>query len=162
MQGLTIFACGTLADRAFRRTGSTRRSRVLPAGALLILGAVFLSLAIHIPSTLGAVIFFILAASAGAAIPLLGAIVLDVAPQAHRGFFQGVVVGIATLPGFLAPFVTGLLVQAAGRNAMQGLQSAYMLAALLLLVSGVLFTTVVRPDEVIHALKAIGSASEKA
>src|SRR5439155_23333838 len=96
MQGLTLYACGSLADRAFRRTGSARASRVLPAGTLVILGALFLSLAINIPSTLGAVIFFILAASAGAAIPLLGAIVLYVAPQAHRGFLLGVVVGIAT------------------------------------------------------------------
>jgi ACS family hexuronate transporter-like MFS transporter len=162
VQGLTLFACGALADRAFRRTGSARRSRVLPAGALLILGAFFLFLAITIPSTLGAVLFFILAATAGAAIPLLGAIVLDVAPQAHRGFFQGVVVGIATLPGFLAPLVTGVMVQTAGRNAMQGLHSAYVLAALLLLVSGVLFTTVVRPDEAIRTLKTIGSAPERA
>ena len=57
VQGLTLFACGALADRTFRRTGSASRSRVLPAGALLILGAVFLSLAINIPSTLGAVTF---------------------------------------------------------------------------------------------------------
>ena len=147
VQGLTLFACGALADRAFRRTGSALRSRVLPAGALLILGAVFLYLAINIPSTLGAVTFFILAATAGAAIPLLGAIVLDVAPQAHRGFFQGVVVGIATLPGFIAPLVTGLMIQAAGRNAMQGLHSAYVLAALLLLVCGVVFIAFVRPEE---------------
>ncbi len=147
VQGLTLFAFGALADRAFRRTGSARSSRVLPAGALLILGAVFLSLAINIPSTLGAVTFFILAATAGAAIPLLGAIVLDVAPQAHRGFFQGVVVGIATLPGFIAPLVTGVMVQAAGRNAMQGLHSAYVLAALLLLVCGVLLIACVRPEE---------------
>jgi hypothetical protein len=58
--------------------------------------------------------------------------------------------------------VTGLLVQAAGRNAMQGLQSAYVLAVLLLLVSGVIFTTVVRPDEAIRILKTIGSAQKQA
>ncbi len=103
-----------------------------------------------IPSTLGAVTFFILAATVGAAIPLLAAIVLDVTPQAHRGFFQGVIVALASLPGFLAPFVTGLLVQGAVNDAIQGLHNAYLLAALLLLVSGVLFTTVVRPDEAIR------------
>jgi hypothetical protein len=74
----------------------------------------------------------------------------------------GAVVALATLPGFLAPFVTGLLVQTAGRNAMQGLQSAYILASLLLLVSGVIFTTVVRPDEAIRTLKTLGSAPERA
>ncbi len=162
VQGLALFACGSLADRAFRRTGSARTSRILPAGALLILGAIFLSLAVTIPSTLGAVTFFILAATAWAAIPLLAAIVLDVTPEAQRGFFQGVIVAVATLPGFLAPFVTGLLVQAAGNDAIQGLHNAYMLAALLLLVSGVLFTTVVRPDEAIRTLKTMGSAPERA
>jgi MFS transporter, ACS family, hexuronate transporter len=161
VQGLALLVCGALADRAFRWTGSARRSCVLPAGALLILGAVFLSLAINIHSTLGAVIFFILAATSGAAIPLLGAIVLDVAPQAHRGFFQGFFVGIATLPGFLAPFVTGLLVQAAGKNAIQGLHQAYILAALLLLVCGVLFTIIVRPDEAIRTVKPPGFRPER-
>jgi MFS family permease len=110
----------------------------------------------------GSLRFFILAATVWAAIPLLATIVLDVTPQAHRGFFQGVFVALATLPGFLAPFVTGLLVQTAGRNAMQGLQSAYILASLLLLVSGVIFTTVVRPDEAIRTLKTLGSAPERA
>jgi MFS transporter, ACS family, hexuronate transporter len=164
VQGLALFVCGALADRAFRRTGSARTSRVLPAGALLILGAIFLSLAVNIPSTLGvvAITFFILAATVWTAIPLLAAIVLDVTPEAHRGFFQGASVALATLPGFLAPFVTGLLVQAAGNDAIQGLHHAYMLAALLLLVCGVLFTLVVRPDEAIRTLKTIGSAPERA
>ena len=115
-----------------------------------------------IPSTLGAVPFFILAATAWAAIPLLAAIVLDVTPEAHRGFFKGAIVTLATLPGFLAPFVTGLLVQAAGNDASQGLHHAYVLAAVLLLVCGVLFTIVVRPDEAIRTLKALGSAPERA
>jgi MFS family permease len=119
---------------------------------------------VNIPSTLGvvAITFFILAATVWTAIPLLAAIVLDVTPEAHRGFFQGASVALATLPGFLAPFVTGLLVQAAGNDAIQGLHHAYMLAALLLLVCGVLFTLVVRPDEAIRTLKTIGSAPERA
>jgi len=162
VQGLALFLCGALADRAFRRTGRARTSRVIPAGALLILGALFLFLAVTIPSTLGAVPFFILAATAWAAIPLLAAIVLDVTPEAHRGIFEGAIVTLATLPGFLAPFVTGLLVQAAGNDASQGLHHAYVLAAVLLLVCGVLFTIVVRPDEAIRTLKTLGSAPERA
>jgi MFS transporter, ACS family, hexuronate transporter len=142
-QGLALLVFGALADRILRQTGSARISRVFLAVALLILGAIFLYLAVSIPSTLGAVTFFILAAATGAAIPLLVAIVLDVTPQEHRGFFQGIVVAIATLPGFIAPFVTGVMVQAA-----LGLQNAYALAALLLLVGGVGLTAFARPDEV--------------
>ncbi len=149
LQSLALIFFGALADRLLRLTGSVRRSRARLSGMLLILGAVFLFVAVSIPSTLGSVLLFALAAIAGSAIPMLVAILLDVTPEAHRGFTQGIAVGIATLPGFIAPLVTGLMVQAAGSNAIQGLQRAYVLAALLLLVCGVLFMVVVRPDEAI-------------
>jgi ACS family hexuronate transporter-like MFS transporter len=149
LQSLALIVFGALADRLLRLTGSVRRSRVRLSGTLLILGAVFLYAAVSIPSVLGSVLLFALAAMAGAAIPMLVAILLDVTPEAHRGFTQGIAVGIATLPGFIAPLVTGLMVQAAGSYAIQGLQHAYVLAALLLLVCGVLFVVVVRPDDAI-------------
>jgi len=154
LQGLALIACGALADRAFQLTGSVRRSRVLPVAALLILGAMFLYLAVSIPSTLGAVTFFILAATAGAAIPLLAAIVLDVTPEENRGSVQGVVVGLSTLPGFIAPFVTGVMIQATGNQAAVGLHNAYALASLLLLAGGVAAMVFVRPDKVMQELSS--------
>ena len=126
--------------------------------ALLILGAIFLYLAVSIPSTLGAVTFFILAATAGAAIPLLAAIVLDVTPQVNRGSVQGVVVAFSTLPGFIAPLVTGVMIQATG-NQFVGLHNAYVLAALLLLAGGVGAMAFVRPDKAMQKLSAFDQAS---
>jgi Major Facilitator Superfamily len=64
-QGLALFVFGALADRLLRWAGSVRRSHVLLAGTLLILGAVFLYAAVSIPSALGSVMFFSLAAMAG-------------------------------------------------------------------------------------------------
>jgi len=110
--------------------------------ALLILGAIFLYLAVSMPSTLEAVTLFTLAGTAGAAIPLLVAIVLDVTPQAHRGFFQGIVVALATLLGFSASLVTRVMLQAS-----LGLYNAYVLAPLLLIVGGVGLTACARPGE---------------
>ena len=159
LQGLALLACGALADRAFQLTGSARRSRVFPVAALLILGAMFLSLAVSIPSPLGAVTFFILAATAGAAIPLLAAIVLDVTPQVNRGSVQGVVVAFSTLPGFIAPLVTGVMIQATGNQAAVGLHNAYLLAALLLLAGGVGAMAFVRPDKAMQKLSAFDQAS---
>src|SRR2546421_238479 len=160
-----VVARERLADRstpvhethgAHRRT---RWSRVLPVAALLILGAMFLYLAVSIPSTLGAVTFFILAATAGAAIPLLAAIVLDVTPQVNRGSVQGVVVAFSTLPGFIAPLVTGVMIQATGNQAAVGLHNAYLLAALLLLAGGVGAMAFVRPDKAMQKLSAFDQAS---
>jgi len=147
LQGLALIAFAALADRIFRRTGSVRCSYVLLAGTLLILGAVFIYSAMNISSALGAVSCFALAATAGAAIPLLVAIILNVTPEEHRGFCQGAAVAISTLPGFIAPFVTGLIIQATGNHAVKGLYNAYLLAALMLLIGGVGLMVFARPDE---------------
>ena len=95
LQGLALMFIGALADRLLRWTGSVRRSRVLLSGTLLMLSAVFLSAAVSIPSALGSVLLFTRAAMAVAAIPMLVAILLDVTPEAHRGFTLGSAVGIA-------------------------------------------------------------------
>lgn len=158
LQGLTFFAFGALADHVFRLTGSARRSRVLPVAALMILGAIFLYLAVSIPSTLGAVTFFVFAATAGAAIPLLSAIVLDVTPEVNRGSVLGVVVAFSTLPGFIAPLVTGVMIQATG-NQFVGLHNGYVLAALLLLAGGVCSMVFVRPDKAFQKLPSFDQAS---
>src|SRR5437660_957069 len=114
--------------------------------------------AVSIPPALGAVPFFILAATAGAAMPLLAAIVLDVSPRVKRGSVQGVVVAFSTLPGFIAPLVTGVMIQATG-NQFVGLHNAYVLAALLLLAGGVGAMAFVRPDKAMQKLSAFDQAS---
>jgi MFS transporter, ACS family, aldohexuronate transporter len=63
--------------------------------------------------------------------------------------------GLATLSGFISPLVTGLMVQAAGSNVMQGFYYAYILAALFLLACNVLCVVVVRPNEAIVVEKPI-------
>jgi MFS transporter, ACS family, hexuronate transporter len=87
---------------------------------------------------------------------LVAAIVLDVTPEANRGSVQGVVVAFSTLPGFFAPFITGVLIQATGNQVAIGLHNAYVLAALLLLVGGVGSMLFVRPDE---AMRNLSTAS---
>jgi ACS family hexuronate transporter-like MFS transporter len=155
LQGLALIFFGALADRLLRLTGSMRRSRVLLIGALLMLSSVSLYAAVNVPLALGSVLLLALAAMAGAAIPMLASILLDVTPEAHRGFTLGIAVGLATLSGFISPLVTGLMIQAAGSNVMQGLYYAYILAALFMLACNVLFVVVVRPDEDILAANSV-------
>src|SRR5207247_10708536 len=70
-----------------------------------------------------------------------------VAPEAYRGAVLGIVVVVLTLPGIIAPLVTGLLIQSSGKNVVAGFHNAYLLASLLLLVSGVAFLAFARPDD---------------
>jgi MFS transporter, ACS family, hexuronate transporter len=121
--GIALIAFGALADRVFRRTGSHRRSYVYPGSALFMVSALCLFLEVNIPSSLGAVILFTLA-PIGAAVPMLSIIVTAVAPEAHRGAVLGIVVAVATLPGIIAPFVTGVIIQSAGKNVASGFYKA--------------------------------------
>jgi MFS transporter, ACS family, aldohexuronate transporter len=144
--GIALIAFGALADRVFRWTGSHRRSYVYPGSALLIVSALCLFLAVNIPSSLGAVILFTLA-PIGVAVPMLSTIITAVAPAAHRGAVLGTVVAVSTLPGLIAPLVTGLIIQSAGKNVASGFYHAYLLASLLLLIVGVAFLAFARPDD---------------
>jgi ACS family hexuronate transporter-like MFS transporter len=144
--GIALIAFGAFADHVFGRTGSHRRSYVYPVTALLIVSALCLYLAVSVPSALFSVIFFTLALI-GVTFPLLATIITAVAPAVHRGAVLGTYVAISTLPGLIAPLVTGLIIQAVGRNMASGFSHAYLLASLLLLIGGVAFLAFVRPDD---------------
>jgi MFS transporter, ACS family, hexuronate transporter len=142
---IAFIVFGAYADRIFRRTGSYRRSYVYMVTVLLLVSALCLYLAVSVPSALGAVFFFTIALF-GVTFPMVSTIITAVAPEAHRGAVLGIVVAIFTLPGIIAPLVTGLIIQAAGKNVAVGFHNAYLLASLLLLVFGVAFLAFARPD----------------
>jgi MFS transporter, ACS family, aldohexuronate transporter len=131
--GIALIAYGALVDRVFRQTGSQRQSYVYPVTALLMVSALCLYLAVSVPSALGAVILYTLA-PIGVTVPILSTIITAVAPAAHRGAVLGTVVAASTLPGIIAPLITGLIIQSAGRDVASGFYHAYLLASLLLLI----------------------------
>jgi MFS family permease len=144
--GIGLIVFGGLADYIFRRTGSYRRSYVYLVTALLLVSALCMYLAVSAPSAVESVLFFTLV-PISVGIPLLVTIIMGVAPIAHRGAVLGIVVAISTLPAIVAPSVTGLIIQAAGKNAAVGFHNAYLLASLLLLSIGVFFLACVRPGD---------------
>ena len=113
-------------------------------GTYLVVASSWISHYRIIPSALGSVIFFTLALI-GATIPILSTIITEAAPAAHRGTVLGTYVAISTLSGLIAPLVTGVIIQAAGRNIATGFYHAYLLASLLLLLGGVAFLAFARP-----------------
>ena len=156
--GIALMAFGAFADRVFHRTGSHRRSYVYLVTALLMTSALCLYLAVSVPSALGSVIFFTLALL-GVIIPLLSTIITAVAPAAHRGAVLGTVLAVATLPGIIAPLFTGLIIQSSGRNIASGFYHAYLLASLVLLIGGVAFLALARPDDEQLVEKSRGGAA---
>ena len=144
--GIGQIAFGALADGLLRRTGSHRRSYVYPGTAALLLGALCVYLAVSVPSAVGCVLLFTLAPIA-VANPTLVTITSTVAPAAHRGAILGILVAVVTLPGLIAPWMTGLIIQATGKNVGVGFHNAYLLASLFLMIGGVVFLACVRPGD---------------
>ena len=153
--GIGQIAFGALADGLFRRTGSHRRSYVYPGTAALLLGALCVYLAVSVPSAVGCVLLFTLAPIA-VANPTLVTITSTLAPAAHRGAILGILVAVVTLPGLIAPWMTGLIIQATGKNVGVGFHNAYLLASLFLMIVGVVFLACVRPgDELLEEKRSI-------
>jgi len=156
--GIAFVVFGAFADGVFRRTGSHRQSYVYTVTALLIVSALCLYLAVSVPSAVGSVLFFTLALI-GVTVPLLSTVIMAVSPAPHRGAVLGTVVAVTTLPGFIAPLFTGLIIQSAGRNVVSGFSHAYLLASLFLLIGGVTFLAFARPDEEQQGEKFPGGAA---
>lgn len=143
--GIGLIAFGALADLIFRRTQSHRRAYVYFIATLFVVSSFCLYLAMNISSTLGAVIFLALVPAATGA-PMLVTIITAVAPAAYRGTVLGIVIAVSSLSGIIASLVTGLIIQAAGKNAVAGFHNAYLLANVLLLIIGGVFLAFAKPD----------------
>ncbi|MFI6416104.1 MFS transporter [Streptomyces sp. NPDC050842] len=79
------------------------------------------------------------------AIPLHYMTTAEVVPPAQRGAVFGIVAGIGTLPGLVAPFLTGHLIDAADTPA-AGYTTAFLVAGAVMLTAGAFALTAIRPE----------------
>ncbi|CAL9344958.1 MFS transporter [Streptomyces griseomycini] len=80
------------------------------------------------------------------AIPLHYVTAAEVVPAAQRGAVFGIVAATGTLPGLIAPFVTGRLIDAA-ETASSGYATAFLIAAAVMLLSGASAVIAIRPEQ---------------
>lgn len=110
----SLVACAA-ADWLFRKTRSSRISRVYVIAILGLFAQVFWYFFVSVPGTGAAVAFLVLASAAGSCgYPLGGALVSDMVLPQHRGTMLGVLMCITTLAGLAAPAISGSIIQAAG------------------------------------------------
>ncbi|MFB7592435.1 MFS transporter [Streptomyces sp. NPDC056169] len=79
------------------------------------------------------------------AVPLHYMTTAEVVPPAQRGAVFGIVAGIGTLPGLVAPFLAGHLIDTAGTPA-AGYTTAFLVAGAVMLAAGVFALAAIRPD----------------
>ncbi|OIK00187.1 MFS transporter [Streptomyces monashensis] len=86
------------------------------------------------------------------AIPLHYMTTAEVVPTGQRGAVFGIVAAAGTLPGLVAPFLTGHLIDAASGPA-AGYTRAFLAAAAVMLIAGVLALAAIRPE---HDARRLG------
>ncbi|AKJ11046.1 MFS transporter [Streptomyces incarnatus] len=79
------------------------------------------------------------------AIPLHYMTTAEVVPVAQRGAVFGIVAAVGTLPGLVAPLLTGHLIDASSSPA-AGYTTAFLAAAAVMLVAGALALAAIRPE----------------
>ncbi|GHF98465.1 MFS transporter [Streptomyces hydrogenans] len=85
------------------------------------------------------------------AVPLHYMTTAEVVPTSQRGAVFGIVAGIGTLPGLVAPSLTGHLIDA-GETPAHGYTAAFLTATAVMLVAGLLALTSIRPERDAHRL----------
>ncbi|MFF3174888.1 MFS transporter [Streptomyces sp. NPDC057900] len=92
------------------------------------------------------------------AIPLHYMTAAEVVPTAQRGAVFGIVAATGTLPGLVAPYLTGHLVDTADSTA-SGYTAAFLVTALVMVLAGLLAVGCIRPEHDARRLRPAGSTS---
>ncbi|MDI3386270.1 MFS transporter [Streptomyces sp. B-S-A8] len=85
------------------------------------------------------------------AIPLHYMTAAEVVPAGQRGAVFGIVAAAGTLPGLVAPFLTGRLIDA-GATAAQGYRVAFLVAAAVMVLFGAVAVGWIRPERDVERL----------
>ncbi|MFJ2094927.1 MFS transporter [Streptomyces sp. NPDC087901] len=89
------------------------------------------------------------------AIPLHYMTAAEVVPTAQRGAVFGIVAATGTLPGLVAPSLTGHLVDAADSTA-SGYTAAFLVTAVVMVLTGLLAVVCIRPERDAQRLEPAG------
>ena len=133
-----------LSGRLRARGMPSRWSRGAMQGATVGIAGLALLVAANVE--LGKVSLLVLGFSIGTvAAPLGFLIVAEVTPVAQRSAVFGAAAAIATVPGLLAPAVTGWIIDAAADEA-TGYSIAFTVGGLIILATGIVAILTVRPE----------------
>ncbi|MES4907149.1 MULTISPECIES: MFS transporter [unclassified Streptomyces] len=150
-----LLAVSPLVDALNRRGVSGRWSRGAPQG--IAVGVAGLAMAALPFTDARASLLALVTVAFGAhaiTFPLHYMTTAAVVPSAQRGAVFGIVAATGTLPGLIAPYLTGRLLDSAPSPG-TGYTWAFLLAAAVMLVCGLIALTAIRPERDVRRLRPI-------
>lgn len=149
---IALFVSTSVSDRLISRGASSRVLRgVLPGAALLLCGLALATLP-YIKSPGMAVLVVSVGYGLGACIfPLLNAAVSQICPVQQLAGGLGFFLALMSVGGLVAPYLTGLIVDAASSPAV-GYATAFQVFGIVALVGGVIALLTVNPERDAHRI----------
>ncbi|MFJ9201316.1 MFS transporter [Streptomyces flaveolus] len=143
---ILLLAVPPLLDRFRRRGFSARRSTGVPQGVAVVVAGLAMATFPFIDA-LWAHLALLAVAFGGHAIvfPLHYMTASAVVPPLQRGAVFGIVAATGTLPGLVAPYVTGHLLDSA-TSPSSGYTQAYLLSSAVMLLCGLVALVTIRPE----------------
>ena len=149
---IALLAVPWLSDRWKRAGATSRRARGIFAGAIALTSALCMLALSVAPAGAPRLIALTLAFGLpSAAIPLIFLVNAEISPVRLRGATSGILIGLLTLGGVLAPTVLGHQLDAAATLA-AGYRHGFLLSAALLILGGLTAVAAVNPER--HARRA--------
>ncbi|MFH8736316.1 MFS transporter [Streptomyces sp. NPDC017964] len=141
-----LLTLSPLMDALKTRGVTSRWSSGATQGIAVCVGGAAMAAFPLINSTLPRLLLIALAfGTVAVAIPLHYMTTAEVVPTAQRGAVFGIVAATGTLPGLVAPSLTGHLIDAADTRA-SGYTTAFLVAALVMVLAGLLSVASIRPE----------------
>ncbi|MCU6598967.1 MFS transporter [Peribacillus frigoritolerans] len=143
-----VFLISSISDSIFKKTQSYRKSRVWVAAICTMVGGLALAI-IPLVGNSFLWIFVALAVAKGATyvnVSMSVQVMVKMMPE-RAGFMSSILALVNNITQLVAPIVTGILVQAAGKNLELGFNySIYVMVGLFVLTS-ILYLMFVKPDK---------------
>jgi MFS transporter, ACS family, D-galactonate transporter len=137
---------GWLSERARRAGGTSRNTRALPTGLLILAAGSAIVAALYLAPGMPQMALLVLGYSVGGVIFTLGpAMIGEIVPAAQRGAVFGIITALHTLAGMIAPAATGAII-AAGATLHDGYVTGFRLAGMIAAAGGLAALVLMRPE----------------
>ncbi|MEV0066341.1 MFS transporter [Amycolatopsis sp. NPDC050768] len=134
---------GALMKAMIRRGVSTRHVRGTVSGVCLLVSGASAAAFVLVPGVVGKLVFSCLSVLAVVIFAVSQTVCAEITPITQRAGVLGAYGAVYSLAGVIAPALTGRIASAQGE--VSGLQTSWLILAVLLVISGVLAIVFIRP-----------------
>lgn len=161
LAGLVTISISIFSDYLFKKNSSYRKSRVLVAGFTFFIGAALFYSMTEIHSIAWTIAVLILGKGCLSAVFVMGPHISSSLLPQRTSLMIGTFAGVSTIAGVVGPIVSGNLVQAAGKDIVQGYDNTILMVVGLSIIAGILLIAFAKPDNEVKKKQKIMDETEQ-